>query len=257
MKLVWTYSDGFKKGIPNKNTIASHDYIQYLYRKSIKEAPDSYEKIVFTDKYNFKLFEDLDVKLIPAPKKDFIFLDDLKFDAAEIIEGEFIITDGDLFIKEELKIPSDYKIGFECRLQCNYTYKQKVIMQNEGIGEKLDYWKGDNKYINNLGLMYFNDDLLKNELIKEYRNTQLFFSLFIDKKYKINEKDLLYGSVGCCMFTYEYLKDKNIPTFYFAENILNKYNHLGGEKKLIYLKEYYKTINKQDNNISSEGTSFI
>ena len=102
MKLVWTYSDRFKKGKPNKNTVATHEYIQFLFRKAIKEAPSSYQKVVFTDDYNFSLFKDLDVELIPAPKKDFIFLDDLKFDAAEIIDGEFIISDGDLFIKEEL-----------------------------------------------------------------------------------------------------------------------------------------------------------
>ena len=38
MKLVWTYSDRFKKGSWNKNTIASHKYIQFLFKKSIKEA---------------------------------------------------------------------------------------------------------------------------------------------------------------------------------------------------------------------------
>ena len=257
MKLVWTYSDRFKKGRPNKNTIATHNYIQYLYRKSIKEAPDSYQKIVFTDEYNFPLFNDLDVELIPAPKKEFIFLDDLKFDAAEIIDGEFIITDGDLFIKEELIVPPDYKIGFEVKIECNHTYLLKEMMQNEGIGNELEYWKGDNKNINNLGLMYFNDNLLKSELIKEYRNTQLFFSLFVDKKYKINEREVLFGSAGCCMFTYQFLKSKNIPTFYFVDNNLNKYDHLGGPRKLQYLDEYYNSINKQDNNRSPNGTPLI
>ncbi len=239
MKLVWTYSDRFKKGSWNKNTIASHKYIQFLFKKSIKEAPSSYEKIVFTDIYNFPLFQDLDVKLIPAPKKEFIFLDDLKFDAAETIDGEFIITDGDLFIKNEFKIPSDFKIGFECKLECENTFKMKLLMQKEGIDKELNYWKGKSKFINNLGLMYFNDDSLKNELIKEYRNTQLFFSLFIDKKYKINKREVLFGSAGCCMFTYQFLESIGVTPFYFLDKNLNNFDHLGGPRKLEFLDEFH------------------
>ena len=242
VKLVWTYSDRFKKGRINKNSLASHEYIQFLFRKSIKEAPSSYKKIVFTDLYNFPLFDDLDVELIPAPKKDFIFLDDLKFDAVEAINGEFIITDGDLFIKDKLTIPPDSKIGFECKLECEYTFKMKLLMQKEGIDKELEYWKGESKFINNLGLMYFNDDSLKNELIKEYRNTQLFFSLFVDKKYKINKKEVLFGSAGCCMFTHQFLESVEVKPFYFIDNNFDKFDHLG-EKRKLSLVEHFNKIN--------------
>jgi len=238
VKLVWTYSDRFKKGSWNKNTLASHKYIQFLFKKSIKEAPSLYEKVVFTDVYNFPLFQDFNVKLIPAPKKEFIFLDDLKFDAAETIDGEFIITDGDLFIKKELKVPSDFKIGFECKLECENTFKMKLLMQKEGIDNELNYWKGKSKFINNLGLMYFNDDSLKNKLIKEYRNTQLFFSSFIDKKYKINKREVLFGSAGCCMFTYQFLDSIDITPFYFLDNNFNNFDHLGGPRKLELLDQF-------------------
>ena len=243
MKLVWTYSDRFKKGSWNKNTLASHKYIQYLFRKSIKEAPSSYEKIVFTDDYNFSIFDDLDVELIPAPKKEFIFLDDLKFDAADLIDGELIITDGDLFINKELIVPSNSSIGFECKLECEDTFEMKLLMQKEGIDKELNYWKGKSKFINNLGLMYFNDDLLKNELIKEYRNTQLFFSLFVDKKYKINKREVLFGSAGCCMFTYQFLDSIDITPFYFLDNNFNNFDHLGGPRKLELLDEFKKLNN--------------
>lgn len=240
MKLIWTYSDRFKKGKPNKNTAASHEYIQFLFRKSIKESPCCYEKIVFTDDYNFSLFSDLDVELIQAPKKDFIFLDDLKFDAAEAIDGEFIITDGDLFIKEELTIPKDYKVGFELKVDCKPCLDSKMLMQKEGIGDILPYWKGNNSFINNLGLMYFNDDTLKKDIVNEYRNTQSFFTEYIDKKYKINERDVLFGGTGCCMFLYQYLTSRNIPTFYFIDDNFGKFNHLGALRKLEFLDEFHK-----------------
>lgn len=237
MKLVWTYSDRYKKGRENRNSEASHEYIQFLYRKSIKEAPSVYDKYIYTDEYNFKIFDDLDVNLIKAEEKEFVFLDDLKFDAAEVIDGEFIITDGDLFIKNELIIPSNKKIGFEVKVDSLPTLKQKLILQKEGICSKLKYWEGNNKSLNNLGLIYFNDDILKNNIIQEYRNTQTFFSTYVDDKYKINKNELLYGSVGCCMFTYQYLEYINENPFYFLPDNDGNFEHLGFARKFKYLKE--------------------
>ena len=118
----------------------------------------------------------------------------------------------------------------------------KLLMQKEGIDKELEYWKGESKFINNLGLMYFNDDSLKNELIKEYRNTQLFFSLFVDKKYKINKKEVLFGSAGCCMFTHQFLESVEVKPFYFIDNNFDKFDHLG-EKRKLSLVEHFNKIN--------------
>jgi len=238
VKLVWTYSDRFKKGRENKISEASHEYIQFLFRKSIKEAPSVYEKYIYTDEYNFKIFEDLDVNLIKAREKEFIFLDDLKMDAADAVDGEFIIIDGDLFLKNELIIPSNKKIGFEVKVDSLPTLQQKIILQKEGIVNQSKYWDGDNQSINNVGLIYFNDDKLKADIVGEYRKLQKFFVDKIDKKYKINENEILFSSVACCMLTYQYLEYINEKPFYFLPDNDGNFEHLGFARKFKYLKEF-------------------
>ena len=81
---------------------------------------------------------------------------------------------------------------------------------------------------------------LKKDIIKEYRNTQTFFAKFIDSQYKINERDVLFGGIGCCMFLYQYLSSRKIPTFYFIDNNFGKYDHLGAPRKLEFLDEFHK-----------------
>ena len=63
---------------------------------------------------------------------------------------------------------------------------------------------------------------------------------FIDSQYKINERDVLFGGIGCCMFLYQYLSSRKIPTFYFIDNNFGKYDHLGAPRKLEFLDEFHK-----------------
>ena len=101
MRLVWTYSQDYKRG--NKNNYVSHEYIQFLYKKSLESAPKSYYKVMYTDEKTVDIFKDYVDEVIVRKPKEFIFLADLKFDIAEILDGEFLITDGDLIFKKELK----------------------------------------------------------------------------------------------------------------------------------------------------------
>ena len=54
MKLVWSYSKDWKKG--SNISIYPHEYIQYLYKRSIKSASDDYHKIIYTDEENVDIF---------------------------------------------------------------------------------------------------------------------------------------------------------------------------------------------------------
>ena len=68
MRLVWTYSKDFKRG--NKNNTLPHDYIQYLYKKSLELTPNSYHKIIYTDEENVDLFKPYIDEVIIREKKE-------------------------------------------------------------------------------------------------------------------------------------------------------------------------------------------
>ena len=70
MKLIWTYSKKFKKGI--LNNIANHRYVQKLFQKAIKDAPSQYEKIIYTDEDTVDLFKDIVDEVIIRDKNKFI-----------------------------------------------------------------------------------------------------------------------------------------------------------------------------------------
>ena len=72
MKLVWSYSKDWKKG--RNISIYPHEYIQYLYKRSIKSASDDYHKIIYTDEENVDIFKDIVDEVIVREPKPFIFL---------------------------------------------------------------------------------------------------------------------------------------------------------------------------------------
>lgn len=238
MKIIWTYSKDYKKG--NKNNKLPHEYIQYLFRKAIKSAPDTYTKVMYTEEENFHLFTDLVDALIPREKKPFTFLADLKFDVAELMSGEFLISDGDLFIEKELKFKVKPKIGFEVKVQKDHPtvlgYKQILI--DEGITKIQPFWNIENNSSINLGLMYFNDDKIKDDYIKEFRKVQIFYNNYIEPKYKFNEKGLQFSTCGSQMFSMQYFLDKGIKPHYF--NPEANITHLAAERKDKLLSEFYK-----------------
>jgi hypothetical protein len=149
VRLVWTYSKDFKKG--NLNNHVTHEYIEYLFKKSITEAPNVYTKIMYTDSENVEIFKNYVDDIIVRKPKPFVFLADLKFDVAEILNDEFIVCDGDLFLKNELVIPKNKQIGFEMKLKVKpvvYGYKKTLIA--EGIVDEIPLWGIENKHSNNL-----------------------------------------------------------------------------------------------------------
>ena len=55
----------------------------------------------------------------------------------------------------------------------NMSSECSIILQH-GIVSEVPIWNIENSSSINLGLMYFNDDKLKNKLINEYKKTQKF-----------------------------------------------------------------------------------
>ena len=240
MKIIWTYSKDYKKGL--KNNIVPHEYIQYLFRKAIKTAPDSYTKIMYTEEENFPIFTDLVDAFIPREKKPFTFLADLKFDAAELMSGEFLVSDGDLFIHNELVLKDNPKIGFEVTVAKDnprvLEYK-RILIQN-GITDIQPYWNIENKSSINLGLMYFNDDKIKDEYISEFRKVQRFYNQHIEPRYKFNEKNIQFSACGSQMFSMQYFLSKDIKPFYFLHHKENNVTHLAAQRKDELIQQYIK-----------------
>lgn len=236
MKLIWTYSKKFKKGI--LNNIASHSYIQKLFQKAIKDAPSQYEKIIYTDEDTVDLFKDIVDEVIIRDKNKFIFLADLKFDVAEKINGEFIISDGDLMINKPLTLPTDVDMAFEYRGQASNIVKgYKNVLLQEGIGTKVPIWNTPNDSYWNLGLMYFNNDILKSKLIKEYRETQSFYMEKIEPKYKYNKKNKQFSACASQMLVEQFNLNNNCKIGEFGELNGDKYVHYGNKGKLDLIKK--------------------
>lgn len=235
MKLIWTYSKDFKRGVLN-NT-ASHGYIQWLFKESIKTAPSSYEKIMYTDEETVHLFVDIVDKVIVREKKEFIFLADLKFDIAEKTDGEFIVTDGDIFIDQILNIPPNVDMAFEFKGTAEpVVQKYKSILLKEGIGKRVAIWETENNEFWNLGLMYFNNDAYKNKLINEYRKTQNFYIENIEPVYKFIEKNKQFSACASQMLIQQFNLNTGCKIGDFSTSM---YRHYGNKSKM----ELYKTYN--------------
>ena len=238
MRLVWTYSKDFKRG--NKNNILPHDYIQYLYKKSLEFTPNTYHKIIYTDEENVDLFKPYVDEVIIREKKEFIFLADLKFDIAELLDGEVLITDGDMIFDKEMFIPGNTDIGFELQIEkVKDTVKGfKKILIDEGISQYVPCWKHNNSSSINLGLMYFNNDSLKVELINEYRKTQDFFMKYIEPKYKFIKNNIQFSACASQMLVKQFFIDKGRDPYLFKTDNFDKLVHLGGKGKDMLFEDY-------------------
>tara|TARA_B110000902_G_C14228345_1_gene557906 strand:- start:663 stop:1382 length:720 start_codon:yes stop_codon:yes gene_type:complete len=236
MKLIWTYSKDFKKG--NLNNVANHKYIQTLFQKAIKTAPSQYEKIIYTDEDTVGLFEGIVDQVIVREKKDFIFLADLKFDIAEKMNGEFIVSDGDLFINKPLLIPFNVDMAFEYKSKVeDIVYGFKEVLLKENIHKNIPIWATPNKQSWNLGLMYFNNNKLKNKLIEEYRKTQSFFIEKIEPKYRYNKNNKQFSACASQMLVEQFNLNNNCKIGEFGELNGDKYVHYGNKRKLDLIKK--------------------
>lgn len=235
MRVVWTYSKSFKKGV--LNNVAEHKYIQWLFRKSILTSPSYYTKIIYTDAESKDVFSDIVDEVIIRDPKPFILLDDLKFEIVRKLKGEFLICDGDLFIDEPLNIPTNVDMAFEYKgLAESIILKWKNVLLDEGIVEKVPIWGLDNKSYWNLGLMYFNNDKAKNDLADEYFKTQQFYSKNIDPKYQYNKNNVMFSACAAQMLIEQFNLSYPYKIGDFKDSI---YRHYGNQKKLDLYKEFY------------------
>ena len=239
MKLIWTYSKSWKKGF--KNNHIDYGYVEYLYKKSILDAGNQFKKIIYTDEESKDIFRDYvdEVKIIEP--REFVFLADLKFYVLEKEQGEFCCIDGDLFLKQDLEIPpSDF--GFELQFNAPYALEYSKIFVKHGINNIIPYW-GLNKLSINLGLMYFNNDEIKNELVSEFKKVQKFYLEEIEPIYHYNEQNKQVSVCGSQYFTSQFFEYKGIKPDFFDDGNDNfeKFFHIGGARKMFYHREYMRT----------------
>jgi len=242
VKLIWTYSKSWKKGF--KNNHINYGYVEYLYKKSLIEAGKQFKKIIYTDEESKDIFKDYvdEVKIIEP--REFIFLADLKFYVLEKEQGEFCCIDGDLFLKRDLEIPPS-DIGFELEFKDSIALEYSEIFVKHGIHKIIPYW-GLNKFSINLGLMYFNNDEIKNELVSEFKKVQKFYLKKIEPTYNYNQEGKQVSVCGSQYFTSQFLEHRGIKPDFFNDGNENfeKFFHIGGPKKMFYHREYLRTQKK-------------
>lgn len=242
MRLIWTYSKEWKRG----ENIAkySHEYIQYLYKKSITSASKEYHKVIYTDEENVGIFEGIVDQVIVRNPKPFVFLADLKFEIAELLDGEMLITDGDIFYKNKLSVPKNIPLGFEVEIQevRPKVLNWKNILIQHGIVSEVPIWNIDNSSSINLGLMYFNDDKLKSKLINEYKKTQKFYIDYIEPIYKFNQKGKQFSACGSQMLVKQFLIHENITPYLFMNDKNKNFIHYSSSTKVKYLQLFNETV---------------
>lgn len=240
MKLIWTYSKSWKRGF--KNNHVDYGYIEYLYKKSIIESGNQFKKIIYTDEESKDIFKEYvdEVKIIEP--REFVFLADLKFYVLEKEQGEFCCIDGDLFLKNDLEIPSNSNVAFELTFIDYHVFQYSEIFEKHGIEKIIPYW-GNTDYSINLGLMYFNNDELKNELVSEFKKVQNFYIEEIEPIYKFNERGYQVSICGSQYFTSQFLEHRGIKPDFFNDGNDNfeKFFHIGGPRKMFYHREYMRT----------------
>ena len=80
--------------------------------------------------------------------------------------------DGDLIINKPLIIPPcDFAFEYQGKIKPKVKELHNILL-SEGVSDKVPIWGTNNDY--NLGLMYFNNDLLKEKLY-EYRPPKLLY----------------------------------------------------------------------------------
>lgn len=244
MRLVWTYSKDWKKG--ENISLYPHEYIQFLFKQSIQSASKKYHKIIYTDEENINLFKDLVDEVIIRPKKPFIFLADLKLEVAGVLNDEFLITDGDIIFNKPVPIPKNIDLGFEVLIDNvgPLISSWKEILLDNNIDKKVPLWKIPNQSAVNLGLMYFNNDKIKNKLLKEYKKTQTFYIENIEPKYKFNKKDIQFSACGAQMLFQQFLLNENLNPYYFSKDNVDNCNftHFSSTTKNQLMKEYRALI---------------
>jgi len=236
MKLVWAYHDGFQTGPTNSALPA--DFIRHLFIQSILSSPSSYEKVIYTQEKYVDVFNQYVDRVEIFRDLEYVFLNDAKWYAVEKEENAIII-DGDLFLTEELIIPSDMSLGFEVTFEftSNIAFYSNIFLKH-GIKEYIPYWQVGLPSINT-GLMYINDSVIKKDLLLEYNKVREFFKNNIEKESRLKNKTKQPSITGSQYFLSQYLIHNKVNYFNFSA--LNKFQHYFGEKKLPLLAQYIKS----------------
>ena len=156
-------------------------------------------------------------------------------------QGEFCCIDGDLFLKRDLEIPPS-NFGFELEFKDEFALEYSKVFIHHGIHNVIPYW-GLNKLSINLGLMYFNNDEIKNELVSEFKKVQKFYLDKIEPIYNYNEHGKQVSICGSQYFTSQFFEHRGIKPDFFNDgnDDFEKFFHIGGPRKLFYYREYMRT----------------
>jgi hypothetical protein len=192
MKLVYTFTTQYTSKIYNIDRVDKliFGYVNY-YRESIKKALEcGYEVDFYLSKDIIKYFVDLEVNLIEVGNIDSGLFDFLKAKVLKERDDKFILIDGDILLKNKL----DMNVNVDCIYETDCIiskdtkynditkdktwhifYKPYITeLTNLGIESVIPEWSGK-RYdtVHNIGLLYFNNQKLKN--------------LYVDRWYKFND----------------------------------------------------------------------
>jgi len=187
--LVYTFTKKF-------STEEKLPKIVKIYRDSYLNNRKLYNIKLYTDVDSIGLFSDLikDIEIINS--EDFVLLNDLKFLVLPTLNPNELLCDGDIFIREKLKISfncdviSDFtfdKIRENIKYFPHYETTPKLFIEN-GIQEVIPYFNDYLKYSVNIGFLYFVSKDIEQKYLSDYKKLRNWFiDNKIDERYKLLE----------------------------------------------------------------------
>ena len=90
--------------------------------------------------------------------------------------------------------------------------------------------------------MYFNDNVIKDNLLAEYKKTQEFYVEHIEPVYKFNKDDKQFSACASQMLVKQFLLDQKISPYFFNKVNSNNlsYKHYASTAKGRFLQIYNK-----------------
>jgi hypothetical protein len=170
IKLIWTYDDSVGKSfIGNEYRITLINY----YILSINNAKSlGYHTIIYTTNTSKKYFIEVvdEIIIIEKPYETKIF-DYLKIYVLETRNDKFCLIDGDLIIHKKLPEFTE-DVMFDTIEEGIWEIEYETIVKQfdkMGIKNVVNFWTTDKLNTMNLGILSFNNNNIKNEYVKLWK----------------------------------------------------------------------------------------
>lgn len=247
MILIYSYSTKI-------GNYSDNEWVMNYFRASIKVSKKLGYKIkLYGCQYAYSFLNDLIDYYVDVTNENFILTDDLKMYIHSKEEMDCITIDGDIILGSPLYLPTDCDVLFETKLRVKRSkiktkFNDYLEIFKKYPSEKLNnYFHFDGFYSCNVGLLKFNNQEVKNLLLKNYYDFREKYLQIIEP----NENLIQKGDPAIIVCEYNFaciIEKEKIDVKYCIE--FNNYRHYMSTDKLSEdFKKHIEKINNIENKI--------